>query len=70
MFTFEQSFESFITGVSNRLAYAAAKAVCENPKEKYNPLFISGMNGCGKTHLLKSIEKEIKNTKHREHLYR
>lgn len=60
---FEQSFESFITGVSNRLAYAAAKAVCENPKEKYNPLFISGNKGCGKTHLLKSIEKEIKSSK-------
>lgn len=60
---FEQSFEHFITGVSNRLAYAAAKAVCENPKEKYNPLFISGNTGCGKTHLLKAIEKEIKKTK-------
>lgn len=60
---FEQSFEFFIQGVSNRLAYAAAKAVCEHPKEKYNPLFISGNKGCGKTHLLKAIEKEIKNTK-------
>lgn len=60
---FEQSFEFFIQGVSNRLAYAAAKAVCEHPKEKYNPLFISGNKGCGKTHLLKAIEKEIKSTK-------
>ena len=59
----EQSFANSIIGVSNRLAYAAAKAVCENPKGKYNPLFISGNKGCGKTHLLKSIKKELKNTK-------
>lgn len=57
---FKQSFEDYIVGTSNRLAYAAAKAVCENPKDKYNPLFISGEKGNGKTHLLKAIEKELK----------
>ena len=61
--TFEQTFGDFIVGISNRLAYAAAKSVCENPKEKYNPLFISGNKGSGKTHLLKAIEKEIQTSK-------
>lgn len=57
---FNQSFEDYIVGPSNRLAYAAARAVCESPKDKYNPLFISGEKGYGKTHLLKAIEKDLK----------
>lgn len=49
------SFENFIVGDSNRFAYTCAKAVAENPGERYNPLFIYGNSGLGKTHLLQSI---------------
>lgn len=55
------SFESFIIGPSNRLAYAGAKAVADQPGNKYNPLFIYGPSGVGKTHLLHSIAREILN---------
>jgi len=56
----KQSFEDYIVGPSNRLAFAATRAVCENPKDKFNPLFICGEKGSGKTHLLKAIERDIK----------
>jgi chromosomal replication initiator protein len=48
-------FETYIVGVSNRLAYAASQEVASTPGERYNPLFIYGGVGLGKTHLLHAI---------------
>ncbi len=53
------TFDNFIVGPSNNLAFAAAKAVSQKQHEKYNPLFIYGDSGLGKTHLLSAIQHEM-----------
>lgn len=53
------TFDNFIVGPSNNLAFAAAKAVSRKQHERYNPLFIYGDSGLGKTHLLSAIQFEM-----------
>ena len=54
------TFDNFIIGPSNNLAFAAAKAVAQKKHEQYNPLFIYGDSGLGKTHLLSAIQNEMR----------
>ena len=56
----EFTFETFVVGPSNQLACSAAKAVSDAPGRRYNPLFIYGSSGLGKTHLLYAIAHEIR----------
>ena len=59
MGNYEFTFENFIVGSNNKFAHAAAQAVAANPSGAYNPLFIWGDSGLGKTHLLGAIQSEI-----------
>ena len=60
---YEYTFATFIVGSSNKFAQAACRAVAQNPANAYNPLFIYGGSGLGKTHLLYAISSEIKESR-------
>ena len=59
-YNFEYTFDNFIVGSSNKFAHAACWAVADRPTMDYNPLFIYGPSGLGKTHLLYAITNEVK----------
>lgn len=54
------SLDEFVSGESNQLALVAAQQISANPGQKYNPLFVHGPAGTGKTHLLEGIYREVR----------
>ena len=62
-YKFEYTFENFIVGNTNKFAHAACLAVAQRPASDYNPLFIYGPSGLGKTHLMSAVVNEIKKKK-------
>ena len=62
-YNFEYTFDNFIVGESNKFAHAACTAVADSPASNYNPLFIYGPSGLGKTHLMSAVVNEIKKKK-------
>lgn len=63
------TFDNFIVGESNKFAHAAALSVAESPGKKYNPLFLYGNSGLGKTHLMHAIGNYIIKESNRKVLY-
>lgn len=63
------TFDNFIVGDSNRFAFTAARAVAEKPGKAYNPLFLYGKSGLGKTHLMHAIGNYIIENSNRKVLY-
>ena len=62
-FTRRYRFDSFVVGSSNQLAYAASKSIAENPSGSFNPLFIYGGAGLGKTHLIQAIGQQMRESR-------
>lgn len=58
----EYTFENFVVGSSNKFAHAVSYAVASHPADEYNPLFIYGSSGLGKTHLMKAVANKVKKT--------
>ncbi len=64
------TFENFVVGSGNEFCYAASRAVAEKPGEIYNPLYLYGGVGLGKTHLINAVANELMNRNHTKIAYR
>ena len=63
VFSPKYRFDTFVVGNSNQLAYAASKSIAENPSGSFNPLFIYGGAGLGKTHLIQAIGYQLRDSR-------